>query len=76
MECVPALSVVLMNVATPLAFSVPVPRTEVPSRNVILPVGIPVPAEGFTVAVKVTAWPKTEGLGDETTTVAVPGWTV
>ena len=34
MECVPAASEVVVNVATPLAFSCAVPRLVVPSRNV------------------------------------------
>jgi len=58
-------------VATP-ALSVPVPM-EVPlSRKVTVPVGVPDPgAEAETVAVKVTDWPKTEGLAEEVTVVVV-----
>ena len=41
--------------------SVPVPRVVEPSLKVTVPVGVPAPE--LTVAVKVTAWPKTEGLG-------------
>ena len=44
----------VVNVATPL-LSVPVPMGLPPSRNVTVPVGVPVPgATGETVAVKVT----------------------
>src|SRR5947208_1224304 len=39
-------------------------RTLLPSRNVTLPVGVPVPgATGLMVAVKVRAWPNSDGLG-------------
>ena len=73
MECDPAPSVVLVNVATPLAFSVPLPRTAVPSRKVTVPVGVPMPAVAVTVAVNETAWPNTDGLGEETNTVVAAG---
>ena len=50
------------------------PRVVAPSVNVTVPVGVPLaPA---TVAVKVTGWPKVEGLSDETRVVVfavVPG---
>jgi len=36
-----------------------------------VPVGVPLPDEGATVAVKVTDWPKTEGLVDEVRPVVV-----
>jgi hypothetical protein len=46
---------------------------EPPSRNVTVPVGVPVPGKtGLTVAVKVTNWPETEGLTDDVTAVVVP----
>ena len=77
MVCVPVPSVVLVNVAMPLAFSVPVPRVVLPSMNVTVPVGVPVPATAaVTVAVKVTAWPKTDGLAYEVTTVFVAARTL
>ena len=59
------------------AVGLPVPRVPVPiwvppSRNVTVPVGIPVPgAAGETIAVKVTGWPKTDGFADEVTAVVV-----
>ena len=41
------------------------------SRKVTVPVGVPEPgAEAETVAVKVTDWPKTEGLAEDTTAIA------
>jgi hypothetical protein len=61
----PRESVVILNVATPLAFNVtgPVPRVVVPSRKVTVPVGVPVAgATAVTVAVKVTDWPSEDGL--------------
>ena len=63
-----------MNVALP-PLSVAVPRAFEPSRNVIEPVGVPLPgAMAVTVAVKVTDWPKTEGFVAEVTTLVVPAW--
>src|SRR5262249_13572045 len=72
MECVPALRDVVVNVAWPLAFSVPVPSMVVPSRKFTVPLGVPVPgAVTLTVAVKVTHWPKTGGLGETVNVVGV-----
>ena len=52
--CGPAASAVVLNVALP-PLSVAVPRVVEPSRNVIEPVGVPLPgATAVTVAVKVT----------------------
>ena len=49
--------------APPLLFRVPVPIVVAPSVNVAMPVGVPVPGEtAVTVAVNVTAWPKTDGV--------------
>ena len=56
----------------PTLFSVPVPRTVVPSKNVTVPVGIFFPEFAFTVAVKVTDCPKTAGLTDAVTVLVVP----
>ena len=40
-----------------------------------MPVGVPAPGlVTLTVAVKVTFWPKVEGLGDEDTEVLVEAW--
>jgi len=57
------------NVALP-ALKLAVPNVAAPSRNVTVPVGVPVAgATALTVAVKVTAWPKTDGFTDEVTVV-------
>ena len=62
------------NVAWPEAFRVPVPRVLGPSLKVTVPVGVPAPLVlAFTVAVKVTGCPDTEGLAEEVTPVVVPG---
>jgi hypothetical protein len=67
-ECVPAVSVDVANVATP-ELRVPDPRVVAPSRNVTVPVGVPpVPV---TVAVNVTDWPAVDGLTDEASTVVL-----
>src|SRR5436305_7736519 len=39
-----------------------------------LPVGVPPPGAAVTVAVKVTAWPVTDGLADEASVVVVVAW--
>jgi hypothetical protein len=57
------------KVAAPLPLRVPVPRVVLPSVKVTVPVGVP-PAEE-TVAVKVTGWPKVEGVREELTVVLV-----
>ena len=59
-----------MNAAVPAPLSALVPSTVAPSLNVTVPVGVPVPEVGFTVAVKVTTWPKADGLGEEINDVA------
>src|SRR5579863_3608931 len=64
------------KVATP-PLSVPLPMELPPSRNVTVPVGVPVPgATAETVAVKVTDWPKTEGFTDDVTVVDVLALTI
>ena len=61
----------MVKVAVP-PLRVPVPRVVVPSLNVTGPEGVPAPgALAVTVAVKVTDWPKTDGLADEVRTVVV-----
>ena len=74
MLCVPAASVLVPNVATPLAFSVPGPSTVLPSLKVTVPVGTSVSPFNVevTVAVKVTCCPKPAGLAEEVTTVVLP----
>src|SRR5262249_54009433 len=55
----------VLNVATPPP-SVPEPIGVPPSRNVTVPLGVPVPGDfAATVAVKVTLWPKTDGFDDD-----------
>ena len=66
-------SVVVLKVATPEPFSVPVPSVVAPSLKVTVPVGVPV-EEGelsVTVAVNVTDAPEQDGLADEATDVDV-----
>ena len=41
------------------------------SKNRTVPVGVPPPDTGLTVAVKVTPWPTADGLTEETTLVEV-----
>ena len=58
------------------ALRVPVPRVVVPSLKVTVPVGVPTPRcdSEVTWAVKVTDWPKTEGLTEEVTVVLLLAW--
>ena len=70
-DCVPAARVVVLNVATPLALRVAVPRLLVPSRNVTVPVATLVPDCGETVAVKVTLCPGLMAVAEEVRTVLV-----
>jgi hypothetical protein len=67
----PAASVVVLKVATPLAFSGPVPRLVDPSRKVTVPVGTPLPDWGVTVAVNVTLWPAVTCVADAVKAVFV-----
>ena len=69
MECAPAARAELVYDATPLAFSVPAPSVEEPSRNVTIPAGMFEPVT--TLAVKVTELPTLAGLRDEVKTVTV-----
>src|SRR5438046_909342 len=70
----PAASGPVTNVAWPEAVRVPVPSMLEPSLKVTVPVGVPAPLVfAFTVAVKVTGCPDTDGLIEETTPVVVPG---
>jgi hypothetical protein len=57
-----------VNVAV-LPLNVPDPILVVPSKNVTVPVGVPEAV--VTVAVKVTLWPKVDGLFDDVTVVVV-----
>jgi hypothetical protein len=68
MECEPAVKVAVVNVAWP-ALKVPLPIVVAPSRNVIVPVGVP--AAAVTVAVKVKLWPAVDGFNEEVRVVLV-----
>jgi hypothetical protein len=71
-EWVPTASRAVVNVAWRAAFTVPVPRVVVPSKKVTVPVGVPAPgALAVTVAVNVTARPKTELVGEAAVVVVV-----
>ena len=51
------------------------PKADPSSENCTVPVRVPEPgATALTVAVKVTDWPKTEGLAEEATVVLLPAW--
>ena len=71
-EWLPTANAEVVKVAFP-AFSLPVPSTVALSLNVTVPVGVPEVA-GFTVAVKVTAWPTADGFTEETTEVVEAAW--
>jgi hypothetical protein len=71
-ECEPTERFVGEKVATPLALTGDEPRLVLPSLNVTVPVGVPVPDAGVTLAANVTFCPRTEGLGDEVKDVDVP----
>jgi hypothetical protein len=56
----------------PLEPSADEPRLVLPSKNVTVPVGVPVPDDGLTEAVNVTFCPRTDGFCEEVTEVLVP----
>jgi hypothetical protein len=68
-ECIPAKSVEVVNVATAPLFSVPVPSVVVPSRKATVPVGVP-EVLVVIVAVNVTGAPL-EAEGAELSNAAV-----
>ncbi len=70
MLCAPTLNDGVVNMAEPLLRATGEPRLLPPSLNCTVPVAVP----GVTVAVKVTDWPKTEGLLFEVTVVEVLAW--
>ncbi len=73
-ECGPTASVLVVNIAWPELFRVPVPRVLEPSLKVTVPVGVPAPGLfAATVAVKVTGCPNTDGWTEEVSPVVVPG---
>ena len=66
--CEPTANDDVVNVAV-LPDNVAVPIFTVPSKNVTVPVGVPVPVD--TVTVKVTLWPTVDGFNDEVILVVV-----
>jgi len=71
-ECDPAVSEEVANVATPEPFNVPVPSTVAPSLKVATPVGMPaLPAALETVAVNVTCWLVVTGFAEAISAVEV-----
>ena len=73
MLCLPTASVEIFRVATPLPLRLELPMFVVPSLKLTVPVGVPLSKPGcaVTLAVNVTACPKLEGLGEETSAVFV-----
>jgi hypothetical protein len=70
MVCVATLKEDVVKVAWPLAMVTLAARVVAPSVKVTVPVGVPAPgATAATVAMKVTTWPNTDGLGAELTVV-------
>ncbi len=69
MECAPPERLDVVQVACPLASSVPLPIVAVPSRKLTTPVGVP--EDELTVAVKVTGSPYADGFGEEASAVVV-----
>ena len=71
MTCVPTDRLELVKVALP-PDRLAVPRVDAPSRKVTVPVGVPAAgATAVTVAVKVTAWPKSDGFTELVTVVVL-----
>ena len=66
----PTASAEVASEAVRVESSVAVPMLDAPSRKVMVPVGVPLVA--LTVAVKVTACPKTVGFLEDTTLVVAP----
>jgi hypothetical protein len=64
---------VVLKVATPLEFSVPVPRLVDPLMKVTVPVGVVVPDCDVTVAVRVTLWPRGAEVGLAASVVVLAG---
>ena len=76
-ECEPIESALVLNVATPETFSVPVPSVVLPSKKVTVPVGTAVPgAASAMVAVNVTEAPADDGSELEERVVVVNACTV
>ena len=71
MLCDPAASVDVEYVATPAAFSMPVPSVVVPSLKVTVPVGACAPDPPVTVAVNVMLEPTTADAAEEASVVVL-----
>ena len=71
MTCVPTDRLEVVRVALP-PDRLAVPSVDAPSRKVTVPVGVPTAgATALTVAVKVTAWPKSDGFTELVTVVVL-----
>jgi len=67
----PTASDAMDKVVVP-ADRLPFPKRVVPSKKLTVPVAVPAPGEtAATVAVKVTVWPKAEGLAEDFNAVVV-----
>jgi hypothetical protein len=71
-EWLPKANAEVVSVAFP-RLRLPVPSRVAPSLKATVPVGVPEVA-GFTVAVKVTAWPDFDGFTEDTTEVVEAAW--
>src|SRR5580700_8661120 len=71
MLCVPASSVEIVRVATPLLLRLQLPMFAVPSQKVTVPAGMSLKPPEVTVAVKVTDCPELDGLSEEARAVVV-----
>src|SRR5258708_28588829 len=67
----PPARVAMLNVASPAPCNVADPIVAAPSLKVTVPVGMPDPVDGVTVAVNVTACPNIEGFGEEVSVIDV-----
>jgi hypothetical protein len=67
----PADNAVVAKVACPEPFNTPDPKVAAPSLKVTVPIEMPDPAGGVTVAVNVTVWPQIEGFSEEVSVVEV-----
>src|SRR6185437_9890672 len=74
-ECEPTDRDVGVNVACPFVSGTDASVVD-PSLNVTVPVGLPLPEVGATVAVRVTDDAKIDGSADEATVVVVAGWPI
>ena len=69
-EWEPAERAAVVKLAIPPE-SVPAPSVAAPSLKVTVPVGVPEPDAGLSVALNVTDWPTTDGFGEEIEVVVV-----